>query len=124
MMAAMLTAAELASMRTTQEEAMPDTCTLKRPTWTIAGNNAKTPGVPTTIGTYACLVSVATQSWQRIVGGSYGDVPQFVFALPYGTDVRTTDHIVYDGERYEVVGLLANNAWMTAVRAVCVRVNE
>ncbi len=119
-----LTAADLDAMRAVQTAALPDTCTLKRPTWTVTGNNAKAPGTPTTVGTYACAVRVATQAWQRIVGGAYGDVPQFIFVLPYGTDVRTTDHLVYAGERYEVIGLLESDAWMTAVRAVGVRVNE
>lgn len=119
-----LTAADLAAMRAVQTAALPDTCVLKRPTWTTAGNNAKVPGTPITVGSYACAVRVATQTWQRIVGGAYSDVPQFIFVLPYNTDVRTTDHLIYDGERYEVIGLLENDTWMTAVRAVGVQVNE
>lgn len=118
----MLSAAEIAAMRATQEEALPDTCVISRPTWTTTDQGGRKEGTPSTVATEACRVMVASRQAERVQGGRYGDLPQYVFTLAHDTAAQSGDYLAYDSESYQVIGRLEDGAWETATRLVAVRV--
>ena len=117
----MLTATELAAMRATQATAMPDTCVVKRPQFTVSSTGGQTEGTPTTIATESCRVSVITREGLRLHAGRYANVPQYLFALEHDTLAVVGDYLVYNSETYVAIGQLEDGAWKTATRLVAAR---
>lgn len=118
----MLTAAEIAAMRATQAEALPDECVIARPTMAPTAQGGQKEGAPTVIATERCRVSVVSRESERIQGGRYADAPQYLFTLEHGSQAQVGDYLTYDGVGYVVLGRLADGAWATATRLIAARV--
>ena len=116
-----LTSAELTAMRAVQSAALPDSCTIQRPTYTTTDAGGSRPSGYKTIATVACAVSILSRESERVVLGAYSDGPQYLFVLPYGTSYLMTDVILYGSDRYSILGKLGGGAWDTALRLVAVR---
>lgn len=120
----MLTAAELAAMRTVEQSAMSGTAVIRRATNTPDGTGSFTESLAA-IGTVSCDVWAVSQRLNEAVGGaqilSRGD---WYITVPYGTDVKATDIIDVGSKSYEVVFVPNGSTWQTALRVEANSYNE
>jgi head-tail adaptor len=100
----MLTDAELASMRTTTGEALPDTCVIQRGTATTdSGGGATTAWV--SAGTVDCRLAPAVGGFENETGERITADADFILTLPQGTTIDTNYRVVTGGETYNVTAL-------------------
>lgn len=117
----MLTAAELAEMRSTQEEAMPGTCVISRKTLASDGMGGFTE-TWAAAGTVTGRVWPATESGaERLIADRITEADAWVITLPHGTDVVAKDRIVEGSRTFDVIAPLPHD-WITAKRVVCVEI--
>lgn len=117
----MLTAAELAEMRSVQDEAMAASCVISRKTLVSDGMGGFTETWAAS-GTVSCRVWPAGESGaERLVADRITEDDVWVITLPYATDVVAKDRITADGRTWEVVNPIAHT-WETARRVVAVEV--
>lgn len=117
----MLTAAELAEMRSTQEQAMPGTCVISRKTLASDGMGGFTEAWAAA-GTVIGRVWPATESGaERLIAERITEADAWIVTLPHGTDVVAKDRITESGRTFEVISGIAHT-WETARRVVCVEV--
>lgn len=117
----LFSAAELADLRATQEDAMPMTCSVSVPgTATADGMGGWIEGTPTATAGIACRVGSPSATDQQIAG-KQGQSVDSVVTLPYGTNVPDSSAItvVDTGKTYDVQFTNAEQTYRTAVRAVC-----
>ena len=121
----MLTAAELAEMRSLQNEAMASTCVVMRAALASDGMGGSTD-TWVAAGTVSCRVMPASQRGQstgreQVTADRITEIVTWVVPLPHDTDVVTKDRIVESGRTFEVV--LVNAAKeVTALRVGCIEV--
>ena len=136
----MLSAAEIAAMRSVQNEALPGTAVISRygidRGYGEDGYGAGVYGdgddgmggiIETwgTIGTVDCrLASQEFQPREDDVASQLQDVDLWIVTLPYNTDVQARDRIVTDGRTFEVNSVLAHGDWETARRVWCAEVGS
>ncbi len=116
----MLSAADLAAMRTTQEAALPDTCVRSRPQYSSDGRGGQTVGTPNTT-TFACRIA-PTSGRELEVAARLTSAVAYTVTLPAGSDVRAEDSLAVGGRTLQVIAVLAGGAWETARRVLCVEV--
>ena len=117
----MLTAAELAEMRSVQVEAMAGTCVITRRTLASDGMGGFTE-TWAAAGTVTGRVWPATESGaERLIADRITEADAWIITVPQGTDVVAKDRIVESGRTFEVVSAIAHT-WETARRVVCVEV--
>ena len=117
----MLTAAELADMRTVQDQAMAGTCVITRKTLTSDGMGGFTE-TWAAAGTVVGRVWPATESGaESLMADRITESDAWVITVPYATDVTAKDRITADGRTFEVVSAIAHT-WETARRVVAVEV--
>lgn len=94
----MLTSAELTGMRATSAAALPDTCTITRPSETGSLNTSTgvwTPSAASTIFTGACRVRPVTSADQTVVFGEDQVTKQrYVGTFPHSVPALEIDDIV------------------------------
>jgi len=115
----MLTAAQLARMKATQNGNLPNQCTISRAdTPQDDGMGGSIPGAPVEF-TVACRIGVAGGANDSTVAEREENVNLIPITFAAGTDVRNTDQIVSGGRRFEVQSV-ANHDYETArqVRAI------
>lgn len=118
----MLTAAELADMRSVQAEAQPGTCVISRKTLTADGMGGHTE-TWAAVGTVTGRVWPATESGaERLIADRITETDAWVITLPYATDVVAKDRITSAGRTFEVFNAIAHD-WETARRVVAVEVS-
>jgi len=117
----MLSAAELADMRTVQAQAMAGTCVITRRTLVADGMGGYTE-TWAAAGTVAGRVWPATESGaESLIADRITESDAWVITLPYATDVTAKDRISYEGRTFEVVAPIAHT-WETARRVVATEV--
>ena len=117
----MLTAAELADMRSVQAQAMAGTAVVSRKTLTADGMGGFTE-TWSAAGTVSCRVWPARESGaESLIADRITEADAWVITVPYATDVTAKDRIVADGRTFEVVSAIAHT-WETARRVVAVEV--
>ena len=111
-----LTATELSRMRGTQEDALPDTCTVQYPTvsndsigqpvksWAARGTGIECRIAPRTIR-------------ERILGSRETPVGEWVLTVAHDQTIETGDRVLYDSRTFEVVGVEKNESWELVTRA-------
>jgi len=115
-----LSAAEITSMRATQEEALPDTCVISRATLTADGAGGQTE-TWATVATVACRVAaMGGRGAERLIADRLSAVTPYVVTLPAETDVEPEDRIVIGTRTLEVAAVLAIEGWETARRVAAV----
>ena len=117
----MLTAAEVAEMRSTQVLAQAGTCVITRGALTADGMGGFTQ-TWSAAGTVSCRVMPATESGaERLISDRITEADAWVITVPQGTDVVAKDRIAESGRTFEVVAPLPHT-WETALRVVCVEI--
>ena len=116
-----LSSAELTAMRATQDENLPDTCTISRATLAADGMGGFTE-TWATVATVACRLGVAgTRPNEATTSDQVRNVADFVFTLPNGTNVLNGDRIVLGSRTFDVVKA-QDHSWLTALRVQVVEV--
>lgn len=114
----MFSQAELAAMRATAAQALPDTATIKRPARTVdaAGGTAET--LTTVANGVACRV--AREKPREVAqGGTQVVLAEWVVSFPFDTEIESGDLIEVAGRTLRVVGLFAGS-WRSVERVLCV----
>jgi len=114
----MLTATEIAAMRETQEQALPDTCTRNRYPLTSNHAGGYTKGAAGSI-VLPCRVSSRGLPDEYLRQSAATSRHLMMVTVPHGSDVRHTDELVCDGVTYRVIGFASAGMWETALRCVC-----
>jgi len=114
----MLTATEIAAMRETQGQALPDTCTILRATSEPDGLGGHVR-VWEEIGRLPCRISSRALPQEYLLEARATGKNFVMVTLPQGSDVTRTDRLLVSGRTYEVVGFDSIGEWETALRAVC-----
>ena len=99
----MLSSGDIASMRTTAEQALPGTAVINSGTLASDGGGGYTETF-TASGTVSCRVAPLTGS-EREEGGRISADSQYVITLPAETVVETDYQIVADGITYNVTAV-------------------
>ena len=123
-----LTARELSKMRDVQDVFMPDTCTIKRPTYTKNESGSQSITWTDVYTDLPCEVTskVLRQIIEHIGGGSINSGVRWNVTVPYGTVIELDDKIYVNSSNgtqiYQVNGVQSVESYETAVVAQCLRV--
>lgn len=112
-MTTILSAQELAYMRAAQQAALPDTCTVSRPTTAVTDTGGVTRGFAP-VASYPCRLHVQ-RAGESVLSDRSAHQAVLVVTLPHNADVRPTDRIVIGARVFEVTGY-ASGSWETARR--------
>lgn len=117
----MLTASELAAMRSTLTESLPDTAQVQRKTRVSDGMGGFTETWEV-VATVACRVSPSgLSSQERAVAERLGSSRVWTITLPAQTGVQTPDRITVGSRSFEVAGI-GNRSDEICRRVICVEV--
>jgi len=121
----MHTAAELAFMQDTQEQAMPGTVVIERYTFTPDGTGMAYEAW-TALGTVIGRIYPVVRRGQAEItaGAQTTSLTRWVGTLPEGTDVLAKDRLLYDSRTWEVTQVNNSEMWMTALRCELEAFNE
>jgi len=113
-----ISAGDLAAMRATLTESLPDTCQRSRNAPTSDGAGGTTD-VWTTAAAVACRISPLSRS-DRLAELQVADriaaVNSWIITLPAGTDVTEKDRLLSGSRTFEVASVLGPRSWELAVR--------
>ena len=117
---------DLAMMRETLEDTMPDQLIvhrLVRTRDTSLGHTEVWTPIPEPINCrFAPLAGgVGTAMAETLMQGRVGTAEAWIFSTPVGSDIRNTDRITVDDVGYEVSLVLEPRSWETNQRFVAVR---
>jgi hypothetical protein len=120
----MVSAAQMAQMRADQDGALPDTCSVSRPT---SGRNSIGEG--TTIWTVQgtalpCRVRAAQLQPSRLpVGEQQAIVTSWVVSLEWDQSLLEGDRVTLSGGQvFEITDTTAEESWLTAKRGQATRI--
>lgn len=124
----MLSAADLAGMRATLTESLPDTCTLVVDTQTSDGAGGSTPTASSPVSV-ACRVSPlrltrSSKDAETIQTGRVVEESLWIVTLPTGTTIDPRYRIGHSGRTFEVVETLAPRTWELDVRVSAKLINS
>lgn len=115
----LLSAAQIASMKTTADLALPDTAVISRATLASDSMGGYTE-TWATVATVACRLdppgNARLDQWQEKIMNR----AVFILSTPASTDIRSQDRATISGSVYEVLGLM-DASWEITSRAVVVR---
>jgi SPP1 family predicted phage head-tail adaptor len=113
---------DLASMRETINESLPDTCTIQSKTITSDGMGGQTEAYATTATNVPCRVKADNiRVAEQIAQGAVKVVQTFTFTLAFDRAIARTDRIVWNARTFEVVTSL-DNSWQLHKRVTCAEV--
>ena len=117
----MLTADELAGLRTAQAAVLPDTDTIHRRTQTPDDSGGWV--TEETTHTLKCRVAASPFAPDReILAGKEIEGPAWRITFAAGADVRNDDRVTVNGRRFEVVAVYGPATYETARVTVCAEV--
>jgi head-tail adaptor len=116
----MLSAADLAAMRATLTESLPDTAQVQRATRASDGMGGFTE-TWTTVATVPCRLAPSDITpVEQVVAERVTDRVLWTITLPAQTDVTAADRIVVGARVFEVVGVLSPRSHELCTRLVAV----
>lgn len=121
----MLTAADLAYMQDTQEQALPGTVVIERWTLTPDGMGGQTESwaaVGTVIGRIYPMVRRGAA--EAVGGAQVQSETQWFATLPVDTVIYAQDRLFYGDSTWEVLRVNNDEMWKTAARAELEKSNE
>ncbi|UYN89892.1 MAG: phage head closure protein [Anaerolineales bacterium] len=110
-----LTAAELADMRATIAELLPDTCVIKTLTTAPDGMGGQTETWSAS-GTATCRLDRRSGN-ERMAGGAIRAYGEWVLTVPYNTALTTDNRVEHNGLTYNVTEVNSDKSWKDCVRA-------
>ncbi len=116
----MLTTAELAAMRSTLDDSLPDECTIV--TSTLVTDSAGGHTTTTTSATVACRLSPAGAGREDTVGSRVTPENRWTITVPYDTTVGQAAKITVGSRTFEVVSVDVDRSWDLCKRVLCVEV--
>lgn len=116
-------AGRLAKARRRQEEAMPDTCTIRRKTITYAGPGDATVSTSDTADVSCRIAPGRGSVSEDVLAEAVRGRTWWLLRLAHDQDIQRDDQVIIGGETYEVVGILDVGSWITAKKAVLVEVD-
>lgn len=115
---------ELARLRSTQETALPDTCTIQTRTQSVDALGGITHSYANTYTGVACRLDVADQGSETVRNSAVQAESGWVLTLPHNQAISVTDRVIHGGLTYEVSAVGASRSWLTARRVQLVRVDN
>lgn len=115
----MLSAAELAAMRSTADAALADTCTIQRKTSVSDGGGGTTDTWPDHATGIACRIAPAGGGETGTAGDRVNDETTHIVTLPALTDITEADRLTIDGQTYEATAVRKRGAWEITRRVEC-----
>ena len=112
----MLSASQLSRMRDTQEDALPDTCTIQAPTVSKDAIGQPTKSWAARGTGIECRMS-PREVRELVLGSRDTPVGEWVLTVAYDQTVETGDRVIYDSRTFEVVGVEKNESWELVTRA-------
>lgn len=122
-----LTPAELAAIRDTADNILPDTCTIQTLTrasdgmggWVDTWANTHT-GVACRLGIESSGVAADAEleQGQRLVA-----LRNYVLTLKYDQTIQPHDRVIVGGNTYEIAQVLDGHSWITVKRVSLVRLD-
>lgn len=107
----MLSAGDVASMRATCQEAMPDTAIIYRRSWASDGGGGGSATF-TAAGTVACRLAPTTSPGdEEPIADRLAEASHWTIAVPALTDVRQDDRITVSTVTYEVMAVNSPRSW-------------
>lgn len=101
-----LSAGELASIRRTADQFLPDVCVINQAgAGSLDADGNWTPGAPTQT-TVACRISPGQYQFnEQVTGGELHGLQPWIITLPAGTAVSEKDQITSGGRTFDVTGV-------------------
>lgn len=120
----MLSVNDLADVRATQADAMPDTCTISRRSLTYAGPVGSSKAWSNLATGVAIRISRGrgSPSEEEIANLIQGKV-WWIGSLLYNQDITRKDRVVIGSTTYEVVGVMSVGSWMTDKLVALLEIN-
>lgn len=118
----MLDADDIAEMRATLDESLPDTAAVTRRIDASDGAGGATTTWSTVTETL-CRIGPVSARDQRIVGATIAALANYTLTVTAGTDVRAADRIAVGARTFAVKAVLRRGEWNLATRAVCAEVH-
>jgi hypothetical protein len=105
-----LTSAELASMRDSVGDWLPDSCTIQTVTNTVGAIGGVSQSYANTYTGISCRLDPASPDEDTIQAFGIPQAATVVYVyLPYNQAIDATDRIVHSGNTYEVKGLISES---------------
>jgi len=111
----MIDANDLAMMRATAEDALPDACTVKRVTLKDDGYGGQTEKWDD-VASYACRLAPVANPKELLLAGQTAQVTDWMVTLPHNADCKAADRIGVGARVLEVTGVVLGSSWQTALR--------
>lgn len=108
-------------MHSEANRALPDGCTILRPSFASDGYGGQTQTEPT-VATTTCRLSPAGQARgrQELLAGTLADAAGWIINVPWGTDVQTRDVVNISGKGQFVVQQAVNRSWGASIVLYCI----
>jgi hypothetical protein len=119
----MLNERELAGMRTTNAEALPEVAVVRRSTYAADGKGG-TATETDVVGTYPCRIGSLSQADQTVYAEKLGARVGAYLIFPSGTPVASRDRVLIGVRAFEVLAAPDRGAWELTRRTVCVEVAQ
>lgn len=119
-MTGLLSASELAQMRTDLETLLPDTCIISNVTYASDGAGE---WIPTwaAAGTVACRLDPIRGN-EQIAGGAIESFNGYILTLPYNAVIVPTSRVTVNGTDYNVTSVTIGDSWKLDTRCQIERI--
>ena len=117
----MLSAEELAHMRTGTGLLMPDTCNLLTLTTTPDGMGGYSEAWGTAAGTISCRLDI-TNKMDGMGGASMREYQATILSVPYNTTIDVNYRVEHGGFTYNVTAVNNDQSWIAVKRVSLERV--
>jgi hypothetical protein len=121
-MPAMLSAAELAQLRSDIADLLPDTCRIERMTIVNTGGYAEETWGTAVVSAPCRFDPDSRRSDVETVADRDAGISRYIVSMLYNADLRDGDRLVYNGGTYELTELHTEHSLNGAVRARVSRV--
>lgn len=121
----LLSAGDLASMRTVLDTSLPDTAVIWSRTLASDGQGGRTQTYAAA-GTVACRlspISAMSAGSEDVRGDRQAAVADRVLTMPASTTIAATDRVVVASQTFEVTAIHAPRSWELSRRVDCVEVD-
>lgn len=120
----LLSAADLAFMQETQEQAMPGTVVVERYGLTQAGQGGAYEGWTAAGTVIGRIYPQRTMGMEAVGGAQVQSEMKWWATLPIGTEVNERDRLLYNSRTWEVVRVNNDEMWATCIRCELSTMNE